>query len=297
MDSWFPSLKIYNRNGQLYTAVDAELMLAYKESEIGQILHEGINEAGSTATFTAAGTSYATHNEPMIPLYIFYSMFGFQRTGDGLWAAADQMARGFVLGATAGPHHAGRRGAPARRRSLAAAGGHQSRCGGLRSGVRLRDRLHRRKRAVPHVRREPGERLLLHHHLQRALPSAGRAGGTRRRGSAARHLPLSACPGTEVETGAHPGLRGRDAVGAQGRRAAGRRMGCGRRRLVGDQLGRAQPRGRGDREGEAALPRPSGASAVRHPGPRRHRAGPWWPCPTGCAPCPSRSGRGCPTPT
>jgi pyruvate dehydrogenase E1 component len=102
MDSWFPNLKIYNRNGQLYTAVDAELMLAYKESESGHILHEGINEAGSTASFTAVGTSYATHNEPMIPLYIFYSMFGFQRTGDGLWAAADQMARGFILGATAG---------------------------------------------------------------------------------------------------------------------------------------------------------------------------------------------------
>jgi pyruvate dehydrogenase E1 component len=102
MDSWFPSLKIYNRNGQLYTSVDAELMLAYKESHVGQILHEGINEAGSTASFTAVGTSYATHGEPMIPLYIFYSMFGFQRTGDGLWAAADQQARGFVLGATAG---------------------------------------------------------------------------------------------------------------------------------------------------------------------------------------------------
>lgn len=102
MDSWFPSLKIYNRNGQLYTSVDAELMLAYKESAQGQILHEGINEAGSTASFTAVGTAYSTHDEPMIPLYIFYSMFGFQRTGDGLWAAADQMARGFVLGATAG---------------------------------------------------------------------------------------------------------------------------------------------------------------------------------------------------
>ena len=108
MDSWFPSLKIYNRNGQLYTAVDAELMLAYKESEIGQILHEGINEAGSTASFTAVGTSYATHNEPMIPIYIFYSMFGFQRTGDGFWAAADQMARGFVLGRHRRPHHADR---------------------------------------------------------------------------------------------------------------------------------------------------------------------------------------------
>ncbi len=66
MDSWFPSLKIYNRNGQLYTSVDAELMLAYKESTVGQILHEGINEAGSTSSFTAVGTSYATHGEPMI---------------------------------------------------------------------------------------------------------------------------------------------------------------------------------------------------------------------------------------
>lgn len=102
MDSMFPTQKIYNPQGQLYTSVDAKLMLAYKESQQGQILHEGINEAGSTASFTAAGTSYATHGEPMIPVYIFYSMFGFQRTGDGLWAAADQMARGFVLGATAG---------------------------------------------------------------------------------------------------------------------------------------------------------------------------------------------------
>ncbi|EWM12825.1 MULTISPECIES: pyruvate dehydrogenase (acetyl-transferring), homodimeric type [unclassified Kutzneria] len=102
MDAMFPSQKIYNPHGQLYTSVDAKLMLAYKESEHGQILHEGINEAGSTASFTAVGTSYATHGEPMIPIYIFYSMFGFQRTGDGLWAAADQMARGFVLGATAG---------------------------------------------------------------------------------------------------------------------------------------------------------------------------------------------------
>ncbi len=90
------------RPGQRYTSVDRELMLAYKESEQGVILHEGINEAGSTASFTAVGTSYATHGEPMIPIYIFYSMFGFQRTGDGFWAAADQMTRGFVLGATAG---------------------------------------------------------------------------------------------------------------------------------------------------------------------------------------------------
>ena len=77
-------------------------MLSYKESTSGVILHEGINEAGSVASFTAAGSSYATHDVPMIPVYIFYSMFGFQRTGDAFWAAADQMVRGFVLGATAG---------------------------------------------------------------------------------------------------------------------------------------------------------------------------------------------------
>ncbi|GAA5184475.1 pyruvate dehydrogenase (acetyl-transferring), homodimeric type [Rugosimonospora acidiphila] len=102
MDSLFPTAKIYSPHGQNYTPVDRELFLSYKEATGGQILHEGINEAGSVASFTAAGTSYATHDEPMIPLYIFYSMFGFQRTADGLWAAADQMARGFLLGATAG---------------------------------------------------------------------------------------------------------------------------------------------------------------------------------------------------
>jgi len=102
MDSFFPTIKIYNPHGQNYTSVDAELMLAYKESEQGQILHLGINEAGSLAAFTAAGTSYATHHEPMVPIYIFYSMFGFQRTGDSIWAAADQMTRGFLIGATAG---------------------------------------------------------------------------------------------------------------------------------------------------------------------------------------------------
>ncbi len=102
MDSFFSTAKIYNPHGQNYVSVDAELMLAYKESKTGQILHVGINEAGSVASFTAAGTSYATHGEPMIPVYVFYSMFGFQRTGDSLWAAGDQMTRGFLLGATAG---------------------------------------------------------------------------------------------------------------------------------------------------------------------------------------------------
>jgi pyruvate dehydrogenase E1 component len=102
MDAYFPTAKIYNPNGQHYTSVDRELLLAYKESPQGQILHTGINEAGAFAAFTAIGTSYATQGEPLIPVYVFYSMFGFQRTGDAMWAAGDQMARGFIMGATAG---------------------------------------------------------------------------------------------------------------------------------------------------------------------------------------------------
>ncbi|MCU1573396.1 MAG: pyruvate dehydrogenase (acetyl-transferring), homodimeric type, partial [Micrococcaceae bacterium] len=97
-----PTAKIYNPNGQNYLSVDRDLVLAYKESIAGQIVHAGINEAGSVAAFTAAGTAYATHGEPLIPIYVFYSMFGFQRTGDAIWAAADQMTRGFLIGATAG---------------------------------------------------------------------------------------------------------------------------------------------------------------------------------------------------
>ena len=102
MDAFFPSAKLYNPNGQNYVPVDHQLMLSYTESPEGQILHVGINEAGATAAFTAVGSSFDTHGEPMIPIYIFYSMFGFQRTGDAFWAAADQMVRGFVIGATAG---------------------------------------------------------------------------------------------------------------------------------------------------------------------------------------------------
>ena len=102
MDSLFPTAKIYNPDGQNYISVDRDLLLAYKESTSGQIKHMGINEISSTSAFTAAGTSYATHGQPMIPLYIFYSMFGFQRTGDFFWAAGDQLAKGFVIGATAG---------------------------------------------------------------------------------------------------------------------------------------------------------------------------------------------------
>ena len=102
MDSLFPTAKIYSPHGQNYDAVDRDLLLSYREAQDGQLLHEGITEAGAMGSFIAAGSAYATHGEPMIPIYIFYSMFGFQRTGDQMWAAGDQMCRGFLLGATAG---------------------------------------------------------------------------------------------------------------------------------------------------------------------------------------------------
>jgi pyruvate dehydrogenase E1 component len=102
MDSLFPTAKIYSPHGQQYDAVDRDLVLSYKESTTGQLLHEGITEAGAMGSFIAAGSAYATHGQYMVPVYIFYSMFGFQRTGDQIWAAADQMCRGFLLGATAG---------------------------------------------------------------------------------------------------------------------------------------------------------------------------------------------------
>ncbi|MFI6985110.1 pyruvate dehydrogenase (acetyl-transferring), homodimeric type [Embleya sp. NPDC050154] len=102
MDAMFPTAKVYNPHGQTYDSVDRELLLSYKESAQGQMLHDGISEAGCVASLIAAGSTYSTHGEQMIPVYVFYSMFGFQRTGDQFWQMADQLSRGFVLGATAG---------------------------------------------------------------------------------------------------------------------------------------------------------------------------------------------------
>jgi pyruvate dehydrogenase E1 component len=102
LDALFKEVKIYSPLGQLYDPVDSQLLLSYSEAKDGQILEEGITEAGSMADFTAAGTAYATHGQPMLPFFIFYSMFGFQRVGDLIWAFGDMRGRGFLLGATAG---------------------------------------------------------------------------------------------------------------------------------------------------------------------------------------------------
>jgi pyruvate dehydrogenase E1 component len=102
MESLFRAVGIYSHAGQMYEPVDMDTLLYYKEASDGQILEEGITEAGSMSSFVAAGTAYATHGVNTIPFFIFYSMFGFQRIGDLIWAAADSRTRGFLLGGTAG---------------------------------------------------------------------------------------------------------------------------------------------------------------------------------------------------
>src|SRR6202047_2576149 len=102
MEGMFKQYGIYYNVGQLYEPYDAKTLTSYREAKNGQILEEGITEAGSMSSFIAAGTAYATHGIPTIPFFIFYPMFGFQRIGDLIWAAADMRTRGFLLGGTAG---------------------------------------------------------------------------------------------------------------------------------------------------------------------------------------------------
>ncbi len=197
MDSLFPTAKIYSPFGQTYEGVDRNLMLAYKESERGQMLHEGISEAGAMGSVIAAGSSYATHGTHMIPVYVFYSMFGWQRTGDQMWAprrpdGARVPARGHGR-----PHHADRRGAAAQRRALAAARLRLRGVRVLRPGVGLRDRGDHQGRAAPDVRRVAGapgrrEHLLLPHRLQRAVPRSR----PRPPPTASRRASCAACTGT-----------------------------------------------------------------------------------------------------
>ena len=192
MDSWFPTLKIYNRNGQLYTAVDAELMLAYKESQTGQILHEGISEAVSCASFTAVGTSYSTHNEPMIPSTssIRCSVSSAPATASGppptKWPAASSWVR--------------RPGTTPTGEGLQHADGHSQLLASTNPAVVATTRrsptggLHHRERPAADVRGEPENICFSHHHLQRAYVQPAEPENFDRRAPAARDLPLSPRP-------------------------------------------------------------------------------------------------------
>ena len=179
MEGLFRQLGIYSQVGQLYEPEDSDQLMFYKEDKNGQILQEGINEAGATCSWIAAGTSYANSDVPMIPFYIFYSMFGMQRVGDLIWAAGDLRTRGFLLGRDLGAHHAERRGAAARGRPQPRPGRHRPQLRRLRPDVRLRGGGHRPGRPAPDGR-GAGGRLLLHHPHERELPAPGPARGGRR---------------------------------------------------------------------------------------------------------------------
>ncbi len=186
MESLFPSAGIYSPLGQTYDPVDRDQLMYYKEAKDGQILNEGITEAGAMADFIAAATSYATHGETMIPFYIFYSMFGWQRTGDQMWQLADQLGTGsFIVGATAGRTTLTGEG-------LQHADGHSHLIAAtnpalaqLRPGVRVRGGGDRQGRSAPDVRPRRRGRLLLPDGLQRAEAPARDARG-RRGGASSR---------------------------------------------------------------------------------------------------------------
>ena len=178
MDSLFKEFGIYASQGQQYEPVDHALLLSYTESQRGQILEEGITEAGSMASFIAAGTSYATQGVPMVPFFTFYSMFGWQRVGDLIWQASDARARGFLLGATAGRTTLLGEGLQHQDGHSLLLGVGQPRRRGLRPRLRLRGGHHRAPRPAPDVARERG-RHLLPDPLQREPADAGHARGRR----------------------------------------------------------------------------------------------------------------------
>ena len=172
MEGLFRQIGIYSSVGQLYTPQDAETLMSYREDKKGQMIEEGINEAGSLCSWMAAGTAYSNHGINMVPFYIFYSMFGFQRVGDFIWAAGDIQSRGFLLGATAG------------RTTLAGEGlqhqdGHSQLVATTVPNCVAYDPAYAYELAViihdgtaAHVRRA-GEHLLLPHRDERELPAAG----------------------------------------------------------------------------------------------------------------------------
>ena len=182
MEALFRQVGIYSHVGQKYEPVDMDTLLYYKEAQDGQILEEGITEAGSMSSFIAAGTAYATHGINTIPFFIYYSMFGFQRVGDLIWAGADSRTRGFLLGGHRRPDDArGRRAAaPGRPQPRLLAVGAQLHV--VRPGVRLRACRHHPGRHPPDVQ-ESGEHLLLPDRDERAVRDAADARGRARRAS------------------------------------------------------------------------------------------------------------------
>ena len=180
MEGMFRQIGIYSSMGQLYTPQDADQLMFYKEDKKGQILEEGINEGGALCSFIAAGTAYANHGVNMVPFYIYYSMFGFQRVGDFIWAGGDSQARGFLIGGTAGRTTLAGEGLQHQDGHSQLLSTHGAELRLLRSDVRVRARGDHPGRPASHVR-GAGRRLLLHHLHERELRAPGDAEGRRSR--------------------------------------------------------------------------------------------------------------------
>ena len=240
MESLFRQFGIYASKGQLYKPHDAEMFLYYKESKDGQILEEGITEAGSMASFTAAGTAYANYGVEMIPFFIYYSMFGFQRVGDLIWAFADARGKGFLMGGTAGRTTLSGEGLAAPGRPQPRARQHRAHLRDLRSGLRVRDRRHRAGWHPPHVpgTGRPFYYLTLYNENYPMPPMPEGVTG----GHSQRHLSLQGRRRKGKAEGAAFRQRPDPERGAARAEDPGREVQRAGRRVERDQLQRAAPR-------------------------------------------------------
>ena len=257
MEGLFRQIGIYNPAGQNYTPVDRDQVMYYREDKAGQVLQEGINEPGGMSSWIAAATSYSTNNRIMVPFYVYYSMFGFQRVGDLAWAAGDMQARGFLLGGTSGRTTLNGEGLQHEDGHSHILAGTIPNCISLRPDLRARGRRDPAPRPGAHGR-AAGQRLLLPDAAQRELRPAG-AARRHRGGDHQGHVPAA---GRREEGAARQPARQRHDPAREHRRAraARERLGHRRQRL---ELPELQP-ARARRPGRRALePAPSDRAAAR----------------------------------
>ena len=292
MEGMFRQFGIFSQVGQLYRPQDADQLMFYKEDKSGQILQEGINEAGAMASWIAAATSYSTNDVPMIPFYIYYSMFGFQRVGDLAWAAGDMRARGFLVGGTSGRTTLNGEGLQHEDGHSHILSGTIPNCvsydptfayevavivqDGLRRMYAEQEDVYYYLTTLNENYEHPGHaRRCRGGHQEGHVPAPGRRGAGK--GKAAPRVQLLGC-----------GSILREVIAAAD--AAARRLGRGGRHLERAQLHRARPRRPPMSSAGTCCIRPSrragaGSSSAWAAGPGR-----WWPPPTTCARSPSRSG-------
>ena len=252
MEGLFRQIGIFNQQGQLYEPVDKDQVMYYREDKAGQILQEGINEAGGMCSWIAAATSYSTNNRVMIPFYTFYSMFGMQRVGDLAWAGRRHARPRLPDGRHRRPHHAERRRPAARRRPQPHHRGDHPELHSVRPDLRARSGGDHPGRPAPHGG-EAGRRVLLHHHHERELRAAGpeaRPG----RGHPQGHVPAAGRRQERQAARAADGLRHHPARVDVRRRTAEERLGHRRRRLVLPVAHAAGPRRPGRRALEPVHP-------------------------------------------